>query len=543
MEEAQEILLNSLKNSGVSLPTGVSSIQDLTPGALVSICAQSLHLIDDSLSLPTLFPDSMAERFKFSTEIASAIKNLGYRGDLSFHQFLYPSEEDSYKLVRFLVEILSESGKVAGKQEIRARFNAKEDECKRDLKDWTEKVDNPGVGLNDQTVRTRLNEMKLTTEMPNSSHNKAEEAFLNGALVDPSFPGQRNEPAFADVSRSGNLESSRKDDIRSAEYVEESMKESEDSRRDASGDEEGATQKNDNVAEVVQKLASLRERSSKIRNNIENLQSQEKMLMEEVTAKTLESQHLEDEHELLKAAVEMAFDDQHPLDIYIEQLNERVKAGKGNLVDLELQWDALRKPLEEKRRSLEESLHAKKLQVQEEPQKVKEILLETETIISEIQKREDEHSKLSAELKNQPKIAPRKSYIQRISEIAKNSRKQDADIERILQETRELQIESNSIQDRLHRTYAVVDETVFRDAKKDPVRQQAYRLLTSIHERFEQISEKILATDRTQREAAEQEAKLAAMASRSLNVNKLQADLDAIKMENEFLEQHHFQNN
>ena len=67
--------------------------------------------------------------------------------------------------------------------------------------------------------------------------------------------------------------------------------------------------------------------------------------------------------------------------------------------------------------------------------------------------------------------------------------------------------------------------------------QQAYRFLVSIHESFEQMSEKILATDRTRREVAEFEAKLSAMASRSLNIDKLQADLDAIRKENEFLQQ------
>lgn len=76
--------------------------------------------------------------------------------------------------------------------------------------------------------------------------------------------------------------------------------------------------------------------------------------------------------------------------------------------------------------------------------------------------REEEHSQLCAELERQPKTALRSSYIERIKEITKNSRKQDADIDRILKETRELQLESNSIQERLHRTYAVVDEMVFR---------------------------------------------------------------------------------
>lgn len=72
-----------------------------------------------------------------------------------------------------------------------------------------------------------------------------------------------------------------------------------------------------------------------------------------------------------------------------------------------------------------------------------------------------------------------------------------------------------------------------REAKKDLAGRQVYRLLTSIHEGFGQISEKIIATDRIRREIAECEMKLAATASKSLDVSKLQADLDAIIRENE----------
>lgn len=76
--------------------------------------------------------------------------------------------------------------------------------------------------------------------------------------------------------------------------------------------------------------------------------------------------------------------------------------------------------------------------------------------------RKDELSELSKELEKQPKVASRKSHIDRVKEITKNSRKQETDIEKILKDTRELQLESNSIQERLHRTYAIVDEIVFR---------------------------------------------------------------------------------
>lgn len=76
--------------------------------------------------------------------------------------------------------------------------------------------------------------------------------------------------------------------------------------------------------------------------------------------------------------------------------------------------------------------------------------------------REGECAKLESDMKKQPKVASRRSYIERINEITKNSRKLDTDVDRILKETRELKLESNSVEERLHRTYAVVDETILR---------------------------------------------------------------------------------
>lgn len=73
-----------------------------------------------------------------------------------------------------------------------------------------------------------------------------------------------------------------------------------------------------------------------VRLDIEKLQSNEKLFVEEVSSKLSELQHhLEEEHELLKAAVEMALDDQHPAEFYIMKLNEQVDARRRNLVDLE----------------------------------------------------------------------------------------------------------------------------------------------------------------------------------------------------------------
>ncbi|XP_059666746.1 uncharacterized protein LOC132312404 isoform X2 [Cornus florida] len=460
-------------------------------------------------------------------------------------QFLYPSEDDLYKLVRFLVEKLSELSEVGESADtpgINTNATTKEVHFKETPKDWIEKADRQGVDLNEREVRTRLKDLGLQTEVPVPSNSKAEDAFVRGPCETHPMLQKTDETAAVDIPRYRMQDSSEEEAI-SMINSKSSLEELEDSRTNASVDEETTVQRDDDhVSDPEQKLVSLREQACKIRCEIEKLRSQEKVLKGEVSAKTLESEHLEEEHELLKAAAEMAFDEQHPAEFYVVQFNEQIDARRQKLVELDSQWDTLRKPLEEKRRSLEEVLSATKPETQEKLQKLKDIELDIQHVLSETKRREEEHCKLSADLQKKPKLASRRSYIQRVMEITKNSRKQDADIERILKETRELQLESNSIQERLHRTYAVVDETVFREAKKDPVARECYRLLTSIHESFEHISEKILATDRTQREVAEHEAKLAALTSRSINIDKLQADLDAIRKENEFLEQHDTQN-
>lgn len=62
------------------------------------------------------------------------------------------------------------------------------------------------------------------------------------------------------------------------------------------------------------------------------------MLKEETLVKNSKLQQLEEELELLRAAAEVAFDDKHPIDFYLEQLNEQVDAKKRHLVELELEW-------------------------------------------------------------------------------------------------------------------------------------------------------------------------------------------------------------
>lgn len=358
-----------------------------------------------------------------------------------------------------------------------------------------------GENVQNDQILTGLQDLRLKTQALESNYMKPQDDLTQR----PAEPNSVIHNVEISVEASKATEQDSDSSERSAGCHDSDLSEKvESSRKNATGDHDGS-------------------------------QNQE-VLQKPMVAKYSELQHVDEERGLLEAALEMVLDDQHPLEFYIEQLNNQVEAKRHKLKELETEWDAKEKALQEKKRNLEQSLIGLYPEAAGKLRERKETELETESILSEIKRREEELSKLSSDLEKQPKLASRRSYIERINEITKNSRKQDNDIERILRDTRELQLESNTIQERLNRTYAIVNEAIFREAKKDPVARQAYRLLTNIHESFEQIAEKILATDRSRRDAADYEAKLAIISARSLNMDKLQTDLDAIRKENHLLE-------
>ncbi|XP_010480137.1 PREDICTED: uncharacterized protein LOC104758871 isoform X2 [Camelina sativa] len=401
-------------------------------------------------------------------------------------QFLHPSEDDSYRLVRFLVERLSEknegvknspAGDLASRTKMEYFRDISEDPMvKEDNKDET-------FDMHIQKVEAVLKDLTMTTEISHSPDSRAKDTSTNGSANVDFFSLKTDDP----------------------------------------------------VNDVPSDL-SLRE-SSGYETNFETveLQNQHNLLLEELESGSSELFSLDSELELLKMAAERLLADKKTGGSYLEQLSQQLVIKRCNITDIKKQWDDVRLTLETKKLRLLDQLHVEEPEAKEKFYKLRKIELDLQSLSSEIQKREDERCNLYNELERQPKAAPRKSYIHGIKEITKNSRKLDTDIQRISGEIRELQLESNSIRERLHRSYAVVDEMVTREVRKDLAVRQVYKLLTSIHSIFEQISEKILLTDRFRRETADYEKKLVSITARGMSLEKLQADLDAIRKENDSL--------
>lgn len=117
MDDAQQIVLVALQQAGIAVPDAAKAGNELlSSSSLVSICSQAVNSLlpnrqngGSDRVLPTSLPSGTAERFRICTDLAGAVKLLGYRADLSFHQFLYPSLKDTHNLLRFLLDKLSKS--------------------------------------------------------------------------------------------------------------------------------------------------------------------------------------------------------------------------------------------------------------------------------------------------------------------------------------------------------------------------------------------------------------------------------------------------
>lgn len=343
-----------------------------------------------------------------------------------------------YELIRFLVGRLSD---------VEAR-NDLVRESKRVLKTPEEKLDDAGLlprkGLSERQVDP-LMRMTQTPEASKESDlipNKMEEVY-NGVEI----------PIEGGTGSSNGTSSGEQDVLDLVEGVRRS------SLRDGEQNfEYGQGQQSTSPCEHLPQTNC----------TTETLRDQKEMLVENSVSSSVQLQELQEKLDLLKAAVEMASDHKHPSDFYVNQLNDQVEVKRGKIVEMESHCIDRSKALEQKKVSLEEKLRATNPETYEKYKKVEEIELKLENILAENKRREEELIVLSAKAEKQPKLQPRRTYIQRVEEITKNSRKQDVDIERILKETRELQLESNFVQERLNRTRAVVDETVFREVKKGP---------------------------------------------------------------------------
>lgn len=281
-------------------------------------------------------------------------------------------------------------------------------------------------------------------------------------------------------------------------------------------------------AQLLQKdeLSSFQQQLEELCTDVEQLSAQLKhssfahvQVLNDIKKRERENQDKEAQVQVKKKTIDLL----PHADNNLQNIQVLVETSARRVLNLATQWEKHRAPLIDENRRLKEIC---RLQDMESSGKLSEIrsLHEKISVCSEeARKKEETYKQLVSELESLPQDVSRSAYTQRIMEIVSNIKKQKEEIFKILSDTKELQKEINNLTGKLDRTFAVTDELIFKDAKKDESVRKSYKHLAALHENCNQLIQTIEDTGSILREIRDLEEQI-----ESENGNKTVANLERI---------------
>ncbi|XP_049608204.1 coiled-coil domain-containing protein 22 [Syngnathus scovelli] len=299
-------------------------------------------------------------------------------------------------------------------------------------------------------------------------------------------------------------------------------------------------QTNDNHCSQQEELASLQQQFQQLCSDVDQLTTELKHLsvthaqaLDELKQRERQNNELEEKIQLKKKTIDLLPD----ADNNIVKLQAQVEASAQRVVNLASQWEKHRAPLIEEHRRLKAICSNQDMESSKKLSEIKILHDKIRLSTEEAKKKEEIYKQLVTELESLPKDVSRAAYTQRILEIVSNIKKQKEEITKILSDTKELQKEINSLTGKLDRTFAVTDELVFKDAKKDESVRKSYKYLAALHENCNQLIQTIEDTGTILREIRDLEEQIDTENTNKLvaNLEKILEDYRAIRQENSAL--------
>ncbi|XP_008957584.1 coiled-coil domain-containing protein 22 isoform X2 [Pan paniscus] len=612
MEEADRILIHSLRQAGTAVPPDVQTLRAFTTELVVEAVVRCLRVINPAVGsgLSPLLPLAMSARFRLAMSLAQACMDLGYPLELGYQNFLYPSEPDLRDLLLFLAERLptdasEDADQPAGDSaillraigskirdqlalpwvppllrtpklqhlqgsalqkpfhasrlvvpELSSRGEPREFQASPLLLPVPTQVPQPvgrvasllehhALQLCQQTGRDRPGDedwVHRTSRLPPQEDTRAPRQRLQKQLTEHlrqswgllGAPIQARDlgellQAWGAGAKTGAPKGSRFTHSEKFTFHLEPQ-----AQATQVSDVPATSRRPEQVtwAAQEQELESLREQLEGVNRSIEEVEADMKTLGVSFVQAESECRHSklstaerEQALRLKSRAVELLPDgtaNLAKLQLVVENSAQRV-------IHLAGQWEKHRVPLLAEYRHLRKLQDCRELESSRRLAEIQELHQSVRAAAEEARRKEE-----MSELETLPRDVSRLAYTQRILEIVGNIRKQKEEITKILSDTKELQKEINSLSGKLDRTFAVTDELVFKDAKKDDAVRKAYKYLAALHENCSQLIQTIEDTGTIMREVRDLEEQIETeLGKKTLsNLEKIREDYRALRQEN-----------
>ncbi|KAM4563387.1 coiled-coil domain-containing protein 22 [Odontesthes bonariensis] len=289
-----------------------------------------------------------------------------------------------------------------------------------------------------------------------------------------------------------------------------------------------------------EELASLQQQFQQLCSDVDQLAADMKhtsvtnaQVLDELKQRELGNAEKEEKMQVKKKSIDLLPE----ADDNLLKLQSLVEASAKRVVSLASQWEKHRAPLIDEHRRLKEICSSQDMESSRKLSEIKTLHEKIRVSTEEAKKKEETYKQLVTELESLPQDVSRSAYTQRILEIVSNIKKQKEEITKILSDTKELQKEINSLTGKLDRTFAVTDELVFKDAKKDESVRKSYKYLAALHENCSQLIQTIEDTGTILREIRDLEEQIETENSNKTvaNLERILDDYKAIRQENSAL--------
>ncbi|XP_014483329.1 PREDICTED: coiled-coil domain-containing protein 22 homolog [Dinoponera quadriceps] len=568
MEEIDNIIIHSLRQIGCDIEESVTNLSGFNTELVVEATVRCLEAIRPSLGLSTVLPVNMAARFRLGATLAQLCTELGYRGDIGYQTFLYNSEADLRRVFMFLIEKLpKESEKTVNESMSKVALLEKSvaSAISQGLSiPWLPHYCHKKGFRNRGRANTSYTSVNIEVPVANVEDDYKDyymhylqpvpDQMQNISCFLPSiisYNARALNASSMDITECINWLNSHQSE--KAAYptahniVNELSKFSSDNKTQISTDsqvkQESATHsvlpdqetlKNEAKQEV--EIESMKVECDSLRISIEELQNEMKKLTTRLTQATVTSHNEEkelktsEEQKKIKARTYELLQDGSE---NIKKLESVIEASTNKLISLANQWEKHRLPLIMKYRQEREKHSTKANASQKKLDEIKLLKEKEKELQEECRNKDQQYSQLVAEVQKLPREVNRSAYTQRILEIINNVRKQRDEISKVLADTREIQKEINTLTGRLERSFTVVDELIFRDARTNEASRKAYKLLATLHSDCSELVSLVEETGATIREIRDLEEQIDTESAKNVgaNLERITADLKQMKQE------------
>ncbi|XP_044749910.1 coiled-coil domain-containing protein 22 homolog [Coccinella septempunctata] len=558
MEEVDTIILETLKALNCDLPEEISSLRQFDEDIVILCVSTCLETIIPSSKFPKKLSPSMAIRLKTASYLAEQIKDIGYRDEIGYQTLLYFNETEIRRLFIFLIEKLPKDPESSVQTEDVGYIAKLLRDIKKNL------IPNPiwipsslhykGTHSKEGHLEMRsygnscpLNIKKLTIPSSDQTSEGFRDYYVNilPAVTKQCSPNQlipsllfedckfsrENKDLLHYLKSIPNL--GNKSEISSSvdNTVEEVELQTETELTWEDESTKAVSTFNENTVESLNE--ELEVKQTELLQLKKSVESDMDVLSELNEVKQVEekrSEELKYNLNIKKKTMEIVSSEEN-----IQKLKDvLVSKSNSRLMKMNQKWNEIKQSLIQKQDNLQSILSEKESKLQEKEVKLKHIMATYEEMRVDFKNKVELEKKLVEKHKNAPQNINRSTYTNNIIEIIGNIKKQNHEIQKILQDTKQVQKDINTLSGQIDRSFTISDELIFLHAKEDETSKKAYKLLVSLHNECGEIVKILSDIGFVERECRnlQEQLDIEAVKQTSVKLQRVTEDLQKIREEN-----------